>query len=293
MNLNQRLKYLGGLILLILIFSSGWLLRGISADSNIESLLKNHEIELQKIKVVHTRNSTLIEELEVAGANRAVLLDEIASLKSKPTEIRYITKVETIIVGEPTFVTTELPESHTFRTDIGLAVAEFSVEGENDQPEYVFDTADLKIEADFVIAEHDSALSLRITSDLEPGTQYEVPVDELNVKHIKEQKLFDPHVLLGGSISAGTGTIGLAPHVGLSLLHARRGLDLVQIRLGSTGERTNSTTGSESRFSIGLDPVLYNIGDSLPVLTNCWLGGGATIDTSGQLSGTLSFGAKL
>ena len=284
MDLNQGLKYLGALIVLLLIFGSGWLLRDISADSDVESLLKDREIQLEEIEVVRTRNSTLVQELKQSGEDREVLLDQIASLRSRPEEIRYITKVETVMVGEPTFITTELPESHTFRTDIGLPVAEFAVEGQNDQPEYVFDTADLKIEADLVIAERDSALSLRITSDLEPGTQYEVPVDKLHVTNMQnKRKFFEPNILVGAHLNTGVSGIKASPHLGVSLLHPRNDLDLVQIRFGSTSGRP----------SIGLDPVLYNLGDPLPIFTNMWIGAGADIDTSGTISGTVSVGAKL
>ena len=283
MDLSQGLKYLGGLLVLVLIFGSGWLVRNISADSEIASLLKSHEIELQEIEVVRTRNTTLVKELEDAGSDREVLLDEIASLKSRPPEVRYITQVETVVVGEPTLIATELPESHVFRTQIGLPVAEFSVEGDESQPKYLFDTADLRIKADLVIAERDSALSIRMESDLEPGTEYEVPVDELNVANLQNRKFFEPNILIGAHVSGGPGGIGAGPQVGVSLLHPRDNLDLVQVRIGTTGGRAN----------IGLDPVLYNLGEPLPILTNMWIGAGASVDTTGRFAGTLSVGAKL
>mgnify|MGYP001373961627 CR=1 FL=1 len=75
MDLSQGLKYLGGLLVLVLIFGSGWLVRNISADSEIASLLKSHEIELQEIEVVRTRNTTLVKELEDAGSDREVKRD--------------------------------------------------------------------------------------------------------------------------------------------------------------------------------------------------------------------------
>lgn len=293
MNLSQGLKYLGALVMLLLVFGSGWFVRDLSANSNIESVLKNHEIELQEIEVVRTRNSTLVKELERAGENRTILLDQIASLRSKPAKIKYITQVETVLVGEPIYITEELPESYLFRTEIGLPVAEFSVEGENDAPEYVFDTADLKIKANLVIAERDSALSIRVESDLESGTEYEVPVDELNVRHIKENKFFEPNILLGGSVSLGAAGAGAGPYVGIAFFHPKQEIDLVHLRLGTTSGRTASGSGSSPRIAVGLDPVLFNVGEPLPVLTNMWIGAGATIDTSGTYSGTLSIGAKL
>lgn len=285
MDLTKYLKYLGGLVALLLVFGSGWFVRDLGARSEMESVLTDHEIQLQEIEVVRTKNTTLTKALAGADEQRDVLLDEIASLKSKPPEIRHITQVETVVVGEPTFVTTELPDNHTFRTEGGLAVVEFSVEeGENDgPPEYYFDTADLTVRADVVIGERDSAVSLRIESDLEPDKEIEIPVEEFNVQHIREEKFFEPHVLIGAHVSGGATGVGAGPHLGVSLMHPRDDLDLVQIRVGATGDRA----------SFGVDPVIYNVGDRLPVLTNTWIGLGATVDTTGQVSGTLSLGAKL
>jgi hypothetical protein len=284
-DLTKYLKYLGGLVALLLVFGSGWFVRDLGARSDMESVLKDHEIELQEIEVVKTKNSTLTKALAGAEDERDVLLDEIASLKSKPAEIRYITKVETVVIGEPTLVTTELPESHTFRTTDGLAVAEFSVEeGENDSPpEYYFDTADLTIKADVVIGERDSAVSLRVESDLEPGVEHEIPVEEFNVTQLRDQKLFEPHLIVGAHVTGGQGGVGAGPHLGVSFFHPRDELDLVQVRIGST-------SGGPA---LGLDPVVYNVGEHLPVLTNVWIGAGVDVNLQGQVGGTLSIGAKL
>ena len=286
MSLNKYLKYLGGLVALLLVFGSGWFMRDLGARSDLENVLKNHEIELQEIEVVKTKNTTLVRELEQAGSNQAELLDLIASLQSKPPEIQYITRVETIIVGEPTVVTTELPAEHTFRTQEGLAVAQFLVEGENDVPEYIFDTADLTLRADIVLGSHDSALSLRVESDIEPGTELEIPVEDFSVKHIKDQRFFEPHITIGAQASVvASGTqlqSSLGPYVGSTLFHTDH-IDMVQIRLGTSG----------GRAAIGVDPVLYNIGDRLPVLTNTWIGAGATLNTAGEWGGTISIGSKL
>lgn len=282
-NLTKYLRYLGALVALLFVFGSGWFIRDIRARSEVEALLQDREIELQEIAVTRTQNSSLSKELANAGTERDILLDEIASLRSKPSEIKYITKVETIIVGEPTFLTTELPESHTFRTEVGLPVAKFTIEGENDAPEYAFDTADLAVTADLIIAERDNALSLRIESNLEPGVQYEIPVTKFNVTHIRETRTFEPHVLLGGSASIAPGISDVAPHLGISLFHPKTDWDLLHLRIGITG-------GSPS---IGLDPVLYNVGGPLPILTNMWVAAGATINMQAQVAGTISLGAKL
>jgi len=284
-NLSKYLKYLGALVVALLLVGSGWFVRELGARSDMESVLKDHEIQLQEIEVVRTKNTSLVKALASAGEDREVLLDEIASLSSKPPEIRYITRVETVIEGGETVVVNHLPENHMFRLDNGLPVAQFSVEaGENDgEPEYHFDVADLTVSASVVLGERDSAISLRMESDLDPGNEQEIPVAEFEVKHIREQKVFEPHVLVGASASAGPTGVGVGPHFAVSLFHPKSEFDLVSVRVGS----------SSGRVQVGLDPVLYNLGEPMPVITNLWVGAGVSVDTTGQFAGTVSIGAKL
>jgi|14_taG_2_1085336.scaffolds.fasta_scaffold00703_2 hypothetical protein len=284
MDLTKYLKYLGALVLLLLVFGSGWWVRDVGAQADVQSLVQDHEIVLQEIEVQRVEQvSSLTKALAAAGDDREVLLDQLASMKSKPAEIKYITKFETVVEGTPTVVTAELPETHVFQLESGLAVAKFSTEPAG----YAFDTADLTLTANLVVGNKDSALSLRAESDLEPGTVYELPVENLHVQHIRETKLFEPHILLGAGVSAGPGGIGYGPHVASSLFHPRPQIDLLAIRVGSTSAR------GTTRPSVGIDPVLYNVGDAMPVVTNIWLGAGASVDTSGLVSGTISIGAKL
>jgi len=279
---SKYLSYLGLLVLLLLVFGSGWLIRDIGANSDMESVLKDHEIQLEEIEVVRTKNTTLVKALASADEDRAVLLDEIASMKSKPTEIRYITKVETVIQGSETIVVTELPGSHTFQLESGLPVAEFSVVP-GVKPEYKFDTADLTIKANVVIGERDSAISLIMESDLEPGIEREVPVAEFTVQHIRKNKLVEPNILIGAGISAGATGVGAGPQIAVSFIHPKDEWDLLQIRAGS----------SSGKAQIGFDPALYNLGGPLPVVTNLWVGAGVSIDARGQTQATVSIGAKL
>ena len=255
----------------------------------MESVLKNHEIKLQEIKVVKTENTTLVNALANAEKEYDILLDEIASLKSKPAEIRYITKVETVIIGSETHITTELPDSHLFVLENGLPVAEFTVQlnENNNSPKYYFNTADLILRANVIIGERDSAISLRMESDLDPNNEREIPVKEFNVKYVRERKLFEPHFLVGIGFSAGPNAdkiIRRTAYVGTNFIHpANSAWSFAQIRLGS----------SEGRTNIGFDPALYNVGKRLPIFTNTWIGAGITADISSQLSGTISIGAKL
>lgn len=280
----DALKTFGAAVVVLLVFLLGYGTRDLTANSYIDELLKDHEIQLKQIETVKNKNSSLEKALREAGEERSVLLDEIASLKSRPPEIKYITRVETVVVGEETLVTKNLPESHTYKTEGGLPVAQFSVKKtDDDDYEYHFDTADLAISADAVIGAKDSAISLRITSDLEPDTEYEIPVDSFQVTKIKEQDLVEPHVLLGAHAAISPLGVKPGPHVGLSVFHLDNGLDLMHIKLGVTQDSLN----------LGLDPAAYNLGRHLPILTNTWVSAGVQVDTTGQIAGAISLGAKL
>ncbi len=279
--LKKSLAYVGALLIALLVFGAGFVTRDISANKEMNEWLNSHGIELEDIEVVRTRNRSLMNTLDTYKDQNQVLLDEIASLKSKPSEIEYIVRTETII--QPKYIevykTHELPEDFVFRWGNDLAVARFSVEGEPDSPQYEFETGTITIKADLVLAEDDSALSLRASSSLEPDDEKEIPITTLEVTRIREQKLFEPHILLGGFA-------GMPMHSGFtlstSLIHPSDKLDLVSIRAGLT----------ESGASIGLDPVLYNIGDRLPVFTNIWIGAGPTFSKDGWAA-SATIGAKL
>ena len=288
-NLSKYLKYLGGVVALLLVFGSGYLVRDLGARSDMTSLLKDHEIQLQEIEVARNENTTLVRALADSESNRSVLLDEIASLRDAPAEIQYITRVETVLVGSETIVTNELPDSHLFVLENGLPVAEFAVEpGENDSPpEYYFDTADLTVRADVVVGAQESAISVRMESDLDPGNEREIPVKEFNVQHIRERKLFETNITVGVGLSAGPHAdtrVRPAAYAGASFIHpANDRWDFAQVRVGLSGGTPE----------VGFDPALYNVGDALPVITNLWVAAGPTIGLDGQWAGTVTIGAKL
>lgn len=280
MDLSKYLKYLGLLVLFLLVFGSGFMVRDYSAQQDVENLLAIQQHQLLEIETTKTKHTNLTTALADSKAERSVLLEQIALLKSKPAEIRYITKIETVVEGESTVIVTELPASHTFRLKNGIAVAEFS---SKENSTYEFDTADLTLKASVVIGERDSAISLRIQSDIEPEKEQEIEVQEFTVEHIREQKVFEPHILLGvnGNMAASAvGTTG--PHIAVSLFHPRDEFDLVQVRAGYAG-------GSAQ---VGLDPLVYNVGTKMPVITNLWVGAGVSYSRAGP-AGTISIGAKL
>jgi len=273
----------------VLLLGIGWGIKAVSAQRDMQALLEAHEVELREMEVVRNKNTSLRAALDTSSEANSVLMDQLAVLRERPAEVRYITKIETVVKGTTTMIVPELPADYTFQLEGGLPVAQFSV---LDGPEYAFDTADISIKADLVIAENNSVLSLRMESDLEPGTEYEIPVENLQVSKIREQPVFAPHLLVGAGahlvLSGGQPGLSGGPHLAVNWFHPEAELrgtefDLVSTRIGA----------ADGAATFGLDPLVVNVGDPLPVLTNLWIGLGPTIDTQGRWSGTLSVGGKL
>ena len=273
-------KYVAVICFVLFSFSAGRTLQSRKARIDLQAALAERDIALKEIKQTQNKNASLKKSLTSAEESNEELLDLVASLRARPPEVKYITKVETVIVSEPTLVTTELPNSHTFRMKNGLPVAEFTVA---DGPTYSFNTADLAVTADLVITEDSSAVSLRMASDLEPDSEYEIKVDKLNVTNTEEKRIFEPHITLGGHVSANPVGFGTGPQLGVSFVHLRDDIDLVHAGVGITNGRAN----------VRFEPFSYNVGKPIPVLTSLWLGAGVEINALGQLSGSLSLSGKL
>lgn len=270
------------IVLLFVGYFLGWFIHDYGHQEKLDSLWESHTVVLEEISMVRVENSSLSKALKDAGSHREALLDELASLRNKPEQIRYITTVETITTGSEELLP-ELPGDYTYRLDNGLPVALFEVQ---DPLSYRFETGDLSLKVDLVVGEK-AAASVRASSSLEPGVEYELKIKELNVKQIRtnQQKLFEPHILLGGGLSAGTNAdkvFGPEAHIGGTFVHLPNDWDLAQVRIGI----------SNNRPTIGFDPVIYNSGKHLPVFTNLWTGVGISYSTTGP-SATITVGAKL
>ena len=162
----------------------------------------------------------------------------------------------------------------------GLPVAQFNA---TEKPSYSFETADLTISADMVIAKDSSALSLRMESSLNPNTEYELKVKTFEITNTEERRLFEPHITLGGHLSANPEGFSTGPHLGVSFIHLRDDIDLAQAGFGLSNKRP----------VLRLEPATYNVGKPLPVVTSLRLGAGIEINAIGQLGGTVSVSGKL
>ena len=229
----------------------------------------------EDITVVRNENASLEEAILESEANRQDLLDTIASLKQRPIEIEYIVVTKTTVEPIDRVVEVKtLPESHKFTWDNGLVVAEFKNLGET----YKFITHPMTFSATTVISDKKTAVLFEGTSGF--NDHKATLHTEVTTTKTPEHKKLEPHVGVG--ITGGYPSPDLRANIFGSAYHPTPSLDVGVVRLSA-----NKTTAS-----IGLDPVSYNLGAKLPVVTDLWLSAGADYTTDNNAQFTLSLGSK-
>lgn len=253
------------------IFTLGWKVRDREADQDEARLLSRLEVVHEEIEVSKNRRRSLEKLLDEGEERVQVLLDQLALLGERPSWV--IRADATMSAATPEVIElSEPPPLYLHYLENGAVVGRFAYDGQ-----YHFETYDLSLAGDLAISEDRSALSLRVASSYQPDDWYEVPVD-LEVYRTSEQaRIFEPHLGLGVTSSIPGGMGG---SVWTSFIHLDA-FDLGAVRL---------TLDDVPR--IGLDPVLYNLGSDLPVLTNTWIGAGPSLGADGNWSGSLTIGVK-
>lgn len=245
------------------------------AEAAYNTLFDSFQSHLQEAEVVKNRNQTLEGALNSLETENDDLKSLIAELEARPPEIRFITKTETVIVAEdPVLVTPDLPEEHLFTLDPELVVARFSQE----EDQYRFETYDMSFRNTMVIADRGTSASLQVRTSYDDQWQ-EVPVD-VEVSRIRDQALWEPH--LGVGLTAGLRNLDITGTVFVSVLHPLEGVDLLSGRVSANNHVV----------ALGIDPVGYNLGTRLPVLTDLWVWAGPSINTRGELAVDLTVGSK-
>jgi len=276
-NLAKQLKaYIYLSLILLFIFSTGYFVASKKASSVYKALSLDKstiEGELQKAK---NKTSSLNKLLSESSKETEELKQLIQVLEDRPAEVRYIVRTETIIEGG-TETTATLPASYLYRFDSGLAVAHFLSEATS----YTFEIFDLKFKSQVLISEDTTGVLLSATSSFEPSIEVPIPLNDITVTKVREHNLFEPHVLISGTLSLPT--LDASVSLSTSLIHPTAYLDILSLR-GSV---------SRDNIRIGIDPVSYNIGHKLPIITDLWITGGASIGTGSTVySGDLSMGSK-
>jgi hypothetical protein len=206
--------------------------------------------------------------------------DELATLvqdlESRPPEIKYVTRTETVVVSEKGPETlSELPEEYLFKVGEKLVVARFAQE----EGEYVFETYDLTFVNAVLIGETETSSIVSVSTSFDPELKEEFK-PELKVTRVRDQKLFTPH--LGVGITGSVPTPELSASLYASFIHPNENLDLLSLRVG----------GNSQAFRVGVDPVGYNIGSKLPVVQDLWIYGGAGLSTQTGFNADITIGTK-
>jgi hypothetical protein len=266
------------------------MLLGAWAGSSITAAQKDRELEeiLGLNSTLHTeitstnnRVKSLSGSLKSLSDENTRLTDLVAELKNRPTKIEYVTRVETVVVPDVRTETFEKPpEEYLFELKPELPVARFSYDADAEQP-YGFETYSLTFRNSIVISERNSTALLQISSEKNPETFIEVPIDDLTVDYVEEQKLFEPHVGAGLTLGAGVKP-DLMGSIFVSFIHPTKNVDTIGLRVAANG----------SNVHFVFDAVGYNIGHHIPVFTDLWLHAGAGIDIRATPYGHISLGTK-
>lgn len=266
----------------------------------LEGLREDHE------EVVVTRNQqvkSLQEALAGKDTEIGLQADLILKLKDKPAEVKYLTRVETVLVPtEPQVISvpvTDIPTKHLFTLNVPdgvLTVARMEKVGDKLE----LQTYEQKWVLNAALGKKTSSFLLRGGTSFEEGVMHEVPV-EVQVTHIDEDapKVLAPKVALG--VSTGVGLpfegsdieVGIGGSLTLPWLHPRPNLDVLVPRV--TVGSAYSVTSQESKFVFraGLDAASFNIGDPAPLIEDLWLGVGPSVGTNMSWSVDLSLTTRL
>lgn len=264
------------LIAIILCFIGGFALSDCQAQAKYSALLELSTEQHTEISVTKNKTKTLEASLADLSDENTKLIDLVKTLKDKPADIRYITRTETVLkASDPIIMVNDLPEEYIYKLNDQIAVARFAKE----QDQFIFETYDLVFRNTIVTGKKSTSALLQVQSSANPNTYYDVPVT-VDVRKINQQKLFEPHIGLGitGSlpVPAVTASLMLYP------FHPLEELDAAVLRLSA-----NSKT-----LKVGLDPIAYNLGHRIPVITDTWISIGPSVDIAGQFSADLTLSTK-
>lgn len=251
-------------------FVGGWSIQRAIADQEYNKLLSQTANVRESLRVEKNKVGKLDKLYNAATDEAADLRGQIASMRDKPAEIRYIVRTETIIEGRTEFVEV-LPEAYIHRLENGMPVAAFSVKSEDG---YEFETYDLAFRGSVVVGEKDTSVLLIAESSAEPDKEYELEVDALVSYKARETPVFMPNVHLGASAGMLFAPIGsetpigafLGASIGVSFIHPNEDIDVLTIKgiFNDKGAR------------VGFDPISFRL-KRIPIFTDIWVAPGVSI----------------
>ena len=260
---------------------AGSSLTAASKDREIEELLGVNETLHDEIAVTKTKVTGLSKSIKSMTDENTQLLDLVTSLRDRPEKIQYITRVETVAVpveSEKSF--SEPPQEYSFELKPGLPVAKFSYDKQLQEP-YKFETYSLSFRNSIAISKKSSTALLQVSSSGNPDQFVDIPIDNLTVDFVEEQRLFEPNIGVGLTLAAGASPDFLGS-VFVSFIHPTKNVDVVGLRIGGNG--------SNAHFYF--DAAGYNIGHHIPIFTDLWVHAGVGVDIYASPHGHVSLGTK-
>lgn len=272
---KETLKYLLVAALVLLGFLSGVSLRTPDSPS-LQGLLAQQAMLNQQVSVVSNRNLSLEKLLKESIEKQNKTAAAIAGLGKQATKTQYVAAATTTLKGEETKAD-ELPTTHEFLLNGEIPIARFDREDDG----YVFRTHDLSLTTTIALSPSSTSVIVTGKSTGAPGRTFQLPTTVDVVRVPEPVDLFEPHILIGGTIVAPTLDVGVSGT--LPLLHPHRNVDLLAPRVSV----------SRDRAYLGVDGIGYNIGAPLPIVQDIWVYGGVSVSTELTPYASITIGSKL
>lgn len=243
---NSWVERLMGFVLVVFFFAFGTQIERWHSTAKQDNLIEQLGQANDAVVTEKNKQTSLLKVIEEAGTEKQQLLDTIASMKSKPSEVEYVIRTETKLVPEERVVIVkDLPPSHKYRWENGLVVAEF----ETSDGQYFLTTHDLTLRGTMVVGSKDTGLMLEGATSANPDHWEVLPVD-LKVEQVESHKILGLNLGLG--LAASYPDPALHPSVFLSTIHPTKTLDVATIRLGSDGRTASRGGCSELQYGWAL-----------------------------------------
>lgn len=276
LSLGRIGERIAGLIL-IAFFAFGFAstyLSNLQLKKNLNDAYSTNTELLEKNTLAKTEYKDLAAIYDDSRIEIDNLNSQLEALKKRPSEIKYVVRTETKILKENVYVTPELPKEYLFQNDEGLVFGRFA-----SAEEYTFESFDIDLTAQLVMTERSNSLSLKGTSSYD-NKEIELPVELTVIKQEqKEDQLLQPNLHLGLTASFPPGAYGT---LGVSLLQYK---DFRFLGLNANLS-SNDVIGS-------FDPVMYNIGQPLPLVDDLYISAGVGAGIKYQPVGTITISTQL
>lgn len=278
MSTQTKISLVVGLIIILCTLFSGVALGNylgqLQSKAAYESLLQSYRVQHEHISVVNNKIQTTEKALVALTDEHTDTLSLLAKLKAVPSEVKYITRVETKLVPtDPVYISQILPREYTYKSG-PLITGKFS-----SAEDYKFTTYELSFRTTLLTTKNKTAVLVQGSSSADPDKYYDLP-SEVIVSRQSDHKVLAPQLALG--ITAGGPSWDLGGSVIMPWLHPVETLDVLSPRL----------TVSSKQVRIGVDAVSYNVGKPLPIVDDLWISLGGSTNLQAKPNLDLSISTK-